>query len=325
MPRSVQLDDISDDSNNNSSGGGHRRRLSIQAVPIKSRLIQLYKDVQKLTVNMATKGWDFYFGLSVFKRLLVVAGMCILLVAGVVVVIFHKRLIEAFISFSQAWKELKYGPLIMFGLITLVSFPPLIGYSTLGMLCGMMYGFPGGVFILIFATLFGSTVSFLVFRYFFFDYAERLAQSNRKFAILSKAMEHDSFKLLWMIRLCPLPYSLSNGALASIPTVKSQTFFLATLSASPKLLIPIFIGDRIMRLGQEKDTVSRIVDVLSILIAVIFSTVTAYTIYVRTLELAEHGDMNSYRNISLEDGGEEEEDDDDLEDALIDDDLLNSS
>lgn len=318
MTRSVQLDDISDDA---PARSGRRNSLSIRSintVPIKSRLAQIYRDIHKLTINLATKGWNFYFSLSVFKRLLVVAGMCILLTAGVVVLVFHKRLIEAFISFSQTWKELKYGPLIMFTLITLVSFPPLIGYSALGTLCGMMYGFPNGVFMLIFATLFGSTISFLSFRYFFYDYAERLAQSNRKFAILSKAMEHDSFKLLWMIRLCPLPYSLSNGALASIPTVETKTFFLATLSASPKLLIPIFIGDRILRLGQEKDTTSRIVDALSILIAVIFSTVTAYTIYVRTVELAEHGDINNYSNVSL-DG-----DEDDIEDALIDDELLNS-
>lgn len=284
---------------------------------LQGRVKKIYFDIQKGTQLLASKGWDFYYNLSIIKRILLLLVGTTFLVAGILFIIFHEKVFELLVAFAESWKELKGGPYIMFLLITIISFPPLIGYSTLGSLCGMMYGFPGGWPLLTAGTLFGSTLSFLVFRYFFSDFATKLAQSNRKFAALTKTMEQDNFTLLWMIRLCPLPYSLSNGALASIPSVSATGFFLATLVTSPKLFIHVFIGDRIARLGTEKDTATKIVDVFSILLAVIFAAATAYTIYIRTIERAEHLDSIDYDNLEM---GADEMDDED--DDLIDDDLL---
>ncbi|KAF5099690.1 hypothetical protein D0Z03_000951 [Geotrichum reessii] len=129
-------------------------------------------------------------------------------------------------------------------------------------------------------------------------------------------MESDGFQLLWMIRLCPLPYSLSNGALASIPSVTAFNFVLATVVTSPKLLIHIFIGDRIARLGTEKDFASRVVDIVSMLIAVTVGTVTAYTIYSRTMELAAlNAETMNYSNLELGDDEERYVDDEDTADV----------
>ncbi|ANB15772.1 Tvp38p [Sugiyamaella lignohabitans] len=126
----------------------------------------------------------------------------------------------------------------------------------------------------------------MTFRYLLSDRAKRLATTNVKFAALSRTLEQDKFTLLWMIRLCPLPYSLSNGALSSIPSVTVWRFFFATALTSPKLLMHIFIGDRIARLGTEKDTATKIIDIISIAITVVIGTLTAYLIYNRTMDRA---------------------------------------
>lgn len=254
------------------------------------RFSRMKSDLQNAARSSVLGAWEFYFRQSPFRRVLLLLGTTLCLALGVMFAIFHSKVFELLLWFADSWRGLRAGPLIMFCLITVISFPPLIGYSALCSLCGMMYGFYGW-FLVVFSTVIGSLISFLACKYLFKDYANRLANSNEKFAALTRTMQQDGFTLLWMIRLCPLPYSLSNGALASIPSVTPVNFVLATLATSPKLFMHIFIGDRIARLGAEKDTASRIVDIISVLVTITVGSVTAYTIYIRTIERAESMDM----------------------------------
>lgn len=216
-------------------------------------------------------------------------------VAGILILIFHHAILEELVKLSHEWRDSTWGGPLLFVLIMIISFPPLIGYSALSSIAGMMYGFPNGWPFLASATLVGSSLSFTVFRYAFKNYAKRLAQSNTKFAALSKTLEQDSFMLLLMIRLCPLPYSLSNGALASVPSVSLGKFALATAITSPKLLGHIFVGDRLARLGSATDTTAKIVNVVSIAVAVTVGTATAYIIYNRTMERASLMEAAGYQ------------------------------
>lgn len=290
-------------------------RDRIRRIQNNPRLNQIIYDIKIAANTMAINAIDFYLDKSPLYRTLIVLFGMLGLAAGILVIIFHNKLFNILLWFADSWRDLKSGPLIMFSLITIISFPPMIGYSALASLCGMMYGFRGW-FPLVGFTIVGSLLSFLACRYLFKDYAMRLARSNQKFAALTQTMESDGFQLLWMIRLCPLPYSLSNGALASIPSVTAFNFVLATVVTSPKLFIHIFIGDRIARLGTEKDFASRVVDIVSMLIAVTVGTVTAYTIYSRTMELAAvNADTMNYSNLELGDDEERYIDDEDTADV----------
>lgn len=244
---------------------------------------------------------ELYESFSPIKKALMLIGAGCMAIGGIIFIIFHNEFFALLVAFSKKWKEMPGGGILMFLSIFVISFPPLIGYSTLSSLIGMMYGFPWGWPFLVLATLVGSTASFLTSRYLLSDYAKRLAQTNTKFAALTSAMEKDSFTLLWMIRLCPLPYSFSNGALSTIHSVSAIKFFAATALTSPKLLIHIFIGDRLTKLGTEKDTASKIVDFISIGLAAVFGTLTAYTIYNRTMQHVAILENREYSE--LEDGG----------------------
>ncbi|CAN6594845.1 golgi apparatus membrane protein Tvp38p [Trichomonascus vanleenenianus] len=246
----------------------------------------MFESSRDTAMEYVEHGRRTYSELAAWKKGLVLAGLAVLGTMGILFIIFHDKFFELMVEFAKKWKEMPGGGVLMFSMIILISFPPLIGYSALSSLVGMMYGFPWGWPFLASATLVGSTLSFLTFRYFLSDYAKRLASRNVKFAALSSTLEQDKFTLLWMIRLCPLPYSLSNGALSTIPSVSVGSFFLATALTSPKLLMHIFVGDRIARLGKEKDTAAKIVDIVSIVVASVIGTLTAYIIYNRTMERA---------------------------------------
>lgn len=178
--------------------------------------------------------------------------------------------------------------MILWALTFVSAFPPIIGYSTTVTISGFVYGFPNGWFIVASATVFGSLASFITSRTIFSKYVHRLVGADKRFEALALTLKHDGLKILCMIRFCPLPYSLSNAAMSTFPTVHPLTFALATALASPKLLIHVFIGSRMAALGsgESLDTSAKIVNWASIIIGGILGVVVGYIIYQKTISRA---------------------------------------
>lgn len=115
-------------------------------------------------------------------------------------------------------------------------------------------------------------------------YVHRLVEQDTRFAALTLVLKRDGLKLLCMIRLCPLPYSISNGAISTFETVKPSTFALATAIVTPKLMIHVFIGSRlavIARSGEKMDAMTKSINWLSIIGGVMIGGLTAWFIYNR--------------------------------------------
>ena len=137
-------------------------------------------------------------------------------------------------------------------------------------------------FIVATATVAGSTCSFLVSRTILSNFVHRLVANDTRFAALSLVLKHDGLKLLIMIRLCPLPYSISNGAISTFPTVQPLIFALATAIASPKLLIHVFIGARMAAIaGGHMDAGTKAINYISIIGGAIIGILTGWLIYRR--------------------------------------------
>lgn len=176
------------------------------------------------------------------------------------------------------------GWLILWIMTFFVSFPPMIGYSTCVTIGGFVFGMKGWL-ILASATILGSTVSFLVSRTVLKQFVSRMTEKNQKFSALALVLKHDGIQLLIMIRLCPLPYSFSNGAISTIPTVTWRNFMLATAIASPKLLLHVFVGRQLGIIAESGDKMSfgtKVVSYTTMLIGIGLGIGTGYLIYSRT-------------------------------------------
>lgn len=139
------------------------------------------------------------------------------------------------------------------------------------------------------ANIAGSAVAFLLCRRFFSNFTENLVKKDPRFAALALTVKHDGLKLLCMIRFAPLPYSLSNGACASIPTVSWSQFVLATALVSPKLLIHIFISSKLADIadhGGEMDLKTKIISYVSIGLGGLVGMSTGWIIYRQTTKRA---------------------------------------
>jgi uncharacterized membrane protein YdjX (TVP38/TMEM64 family) len=212
-----------------------------------------------------------------------------LLVLSILILIYNERILSLLAPVAQKWRSTQAGWLILWTLVFIVSFPPLIGYSTFLSLAGFVYGFPYGWPIVASATLVGSIAAFIVSRYVLHGYVSRLMEKDKRFAALALTIKHDGLKLLIMIRLCPLPYSLSNGALSTIPTVTWLRFAIATAIVSPKLLVHVFIGAQLGKLakhGGEMDAKTKAVSYISIVVGTAMGVATGWIIYNQTTKRA---------------------------------------
>lgn len=250
----------------------------------------------------------------------------LLLIGGILFAVYNERIFAYLSPAAKRWRDTPGGWLVLWFMTFFVSFPPMIGYSTCVTIAGFVYGMKGWL-IIASATIVGSTASFIVSRTVLRKYVSRLAERNKRFAALSLVLKHDGIKLLIMIRLCPLPYSFSNGAISTIPTVTWQNFMLATALVTPKLLLHIFVGRQIGLLAEEgnkMDAKTKMISYLSIAIGMAAGIATGYFIYVKTKaradqleaeEAAAAGGEEGRRRMS--DAGPDYMDDPDVGDAAL--------
>jgi uncharacterized membrane protein YdjX (TVP38/TMEM64 family) len=257
-----------------------RRRLSIRdaRLPLQERLYRLAEWWQR-------KAFATYEAMTLVQRILAGLALLVLGVLGILFLIYNHNILEWLKPWVDKWRTFSGGWIIIFSLIFVCAFPPVIGYSTCLTICGMLYGFPHGWFVAAAANVIGSLVSFVVCRRYFSNYVHRLVGEDKRFISLASVLKHDGVKVLVMIRLCPLPYSLSNGAMSTFPTVGPAMFALATAMATPKLLIHVFIGSRLAVLldtGDKMDMATRLVNYTSIVGGGLLGIGLGYYIYQRT-------------------------------------------
>jgi SNARE associated Golgi protein len=124
-------------------------------------------------------------------------------------------------------------------------------------------------------------------RYLFHDFVARIMAKEKRFGALALTLQHDGIRLLVMIRLCPLPFTLTNAALSSIPTVHWAQFAAATAAASPKLLLHVWIGAQLALLaekGDKMDARTKAVSVTGMVVGSVAGLATGAWIYMQTVK-----------------------------------------
>ncbi|KNG90413.1 golgi apparatus membrane protein tvp38 [Aspergillus nomiae NRRL 13137] len=191
---------------------------------------------------------------------------------------------------AEKWENSAGAYIVLWLCVFFVSFPPLVGWSTFGTISGYIFGVWKGWFLYASATVLGSTCSFIVSRTILSKFVNRMMERDKRFAALALTLKYDGLKLLCMIRLCPLPYSVCNGAVSTFPTVQPLMYGLATAIVTPKLLVPAFVGSRIRLLsekGEEMSAGSKAVNIGSIIVTVAIGIFTGWYIYKRTMARAK--------------------------------------
>ncbi|KAJ5505486.1 SNARE associated Golgi protein [Penicillium expansum] len=228
--------------------------------------------------------------MTLLKKIGTVLAALFVGISGIAFLVLTGKLFIWLGPVAEKWETSWLAAFILWLCVFFVSFPPLVGWSTFGTVAGFIFGVWKGWLIYASATILGSTASFYVSRTILSGFVKRLMEHDKRFAALALTLKYDGLKLLCMIRLCPLPYSICNGAVSTFPTVQPLMYGLATAIISPKLLVPAFIGSRIRLLsekGEEMSAGSKAVNICSIILTVGIGIFTGWYIYQRTLARAQ--------------------------------------
>lgn len=270
-------------------------------------------DNVKKMYERLSRSWASMTGL---QRIGTVLAGIVSISVGLGFMILTGKLFEWLEPVAEDWEKSAPAYIVLWLLTVLVSFPPLVGWSTIGTVCGFLFGLWKGyaqpsqssqLFISVlfekrmlrtssadishsswilftFGSVVGSTCSFVVSRTVLSGFVHRLMERDKRFAALALTLKYDGLKLLCMIRLCPLPYSICNGAVSTFPTVNPLTYGLATAIISPKFLIPTFVGSRLRVLTRDNEQMSagsKAVNVISLLVSIGIGIFTGVYIYRR--------------------------------------------
>lgn len=172
-----------------------------------------------------------YMFLSPLYRILVFLGLVCLTALTITFLIYSHAIFTWLSPVAEAWRQAPGGWLIMWFIVFVSAFPPMIGYSTANTVAGFIFGFPLGWPIVATACTVGSLAAFMASRTILSTYVHNLVGKDHRFLALGQVLKRDGLGMLTMIRFCPLPFSLSNGFLATIPSITPLSFTLSTAFA----------------------------------------------------------------------------------------------
>lgn len=207
----------------------------------KSGMAGLLADLVSTATTLVQQLLRLYLSLSLPQRMLVLVGAGIALGLGVAMLVFSHRIFAWLAPVAASWRAHPAGWVLVWLATFVTGFPPVVGYSMCVSVAGFVYGFPWGWPLAASATVAGSTAAFMSSRGIFSGYVNRLVGADRRFVALGQVLRRDGIAVLVMIRLCPLPYSLSNGFLATVGSVRVRSFALATAAATyvPRFSYPL--------------------------------------------------------------------------------------
>ena len=107
---------------------------------------------------------------------------------------------------------------------------------------GLIFGFTRGFAAITIGTAAGALLNFVLSRYFLRGPIARRLERNEKFRLIDHAIGREGWKIVALLRFCPIPFGLANYSygLTAIPLVP---YFLATVVAIiPGNLFFVWLG-----------------------------------------------------------------------------------
>jgi uncharacterized membrane protein YdjX (TVP38/TMEM64 family) len=115
------------------------------------------------------------------------------------------------------------GGLVVLGLILTPLAPFALG-------AGAIFGVWGGVVAITLGTNLGAALNFLLSRYVARAAIARRLAHHEKFRLIDAAIGHEGWKIIALLRLCPMPFGLANYCYG-LTAIRFWPYFFATFFA----------------------------------------------------------------------------------------------
>ncbi len=174
-------------------------------------------------------------GVPVLKLLLGALALVGLVVLG--------RLAGDYVPVFREWVDDLgfWGPLVFMGgyAAAVVAFVPASALTLAG---GAIFGLARGTLYVFVAATLGSSLAFLVSRYWARGAIERKLAGNERFASIDRAVGKQGRRIVFLLRLSPVfPFNLLNYALG-LTQVRFADYVIAALGMLPGTLLYVYLG-----------------------------------------------------------------------------------
>ena len=164
----------------------------------------------------------------------------ILPVAGGLIFLGHE--LELHLPDIEHWVN-NLGPWAPLGFIVLfaLSTPFFVSVDALCFAAGLLFSLGAGELYILISTYLAAAVSFVLGRYLFRQKVADYIARHKKFAALDAALGHQAFKLMFLLRLTPLPFAMLSYAFA-VAQVRFWPYLIATSGILFYNLTLVYIG-----------------------------------------------------------------------------------
>lgn len=241
--------------------------------------------------------WESFKEKPWYVKAIWVGFLAAVLTLDTLIIVFHNSLLHQLVVASEYWESLGFqGQLAIAAALFIVSFPPISGFSFIVTVAGAIYGIKTGLVVVTLGSTIGSTCSFIVVSKLFRTQAERLVERNHTLKMLTMAVRDSESSYLQeimslvLIRVLPLPYSITNGAIACVPDASAICLAAATFISSPKNVLSLFVGRQMRKMGEDESG-GRLFDFGVVLIAVCIYGAVSFFLYRRVKQRMEQQEM----------------------------------
>jgi uncharacterized membrane protein YdjX (TVP38/TMEM64 family) len=145
-----------------------------------------------------------------------------------------QRLLEWLAASQHYFQELGWIGIAAYALVIVIAQMLLVPLSPFAFAAGVFFGFGGGFAAVTLGTGMGAAVNFLISRHVARAALTQRLGPNEKFRIIDAAIAREGWKIVALLRFCPLPYGLANYCYG-LTAIRFWPYWIATLLA----IIPV--------------------------------------------------------------------------------------
>ena len=172
-----------------------------------------------------------------------IAGICILLVACVLLVMFFGELERFYRDLFQLQARSAPSFYLMFSALLVLAFlTSIFPASLFGVLGGVLFGIVDGFLICAASLVAAALIAFVFARYFFRMASRRIAARFLDLDRLEVRLAKQGWRYALMIRAAPIaPFAITSYALGLMPITFGE-YLGTTLAAFPFLFVCVYFG-----------------------------------------------------------------------------------
>jgi len=170
--------------------------------------------------------------------------ICLLVIAASVLVILRALPTAELLDLMQR-KVATFGPWgpVVFGTAYFIAAVLFVPGSALTLAAGAIFGLAGGFATVSVSSTLAAGASFLIARYLARERVRRMAESNRTFGAIDKAIAQGGWKIIALLRLSPaVPFSLGNYLYGLTPVRFWPHILASWIGMMPGTFLYVYLG-----------------------------------------------------------------------------------